>query len=91
MKLLKKFNKLMDRVLIMKDGLPKIYKLIRGRRNSLKELIKSVLENLKNKMNFELAFVHGKDHFTKLIGSALGVHAGPGSLGVAINTLEEDV
>ncbi|MBC7194337.1 MAG: DegV family protein [Caldisericia bacterium] len=97
-------------ILVMKDGLPKIYKLIRGRRNSLKELIKIVLENLKNKINFELAFVHGdaeneinyikeeilkvvkpKDHFTKLIGSALGVHAGPGSLGVAINILEEDI
>lgn len=97
-------------ILFMKDGLPKIYKLIRGRRNSLKELIKIVLENLKNKINFELAFVHGdaeneinyikeeilkvvkpKDHFTKLIGPALGVHAGPGSLGVAINIFEEDI
>jgi DegV family protein with EDD domain len=97
-------------ILNMKDGLPKIYKLIRGRRNSLKEIIKCVLENIKNKISFELAFVHGdaeveinyvkeeilknvkpKEYFTKLIGPALGVHAGPGSLGVAINILEEVV
>ncbi|MDI6861355.1 MAG: DegV family protein [Caldisericia bacterium] len=97
-------------ILIMKDGLPKIYKLIRGRRNSLKELIKIVIEYLKNVKNFEIAFVHGdasleinlvkeeilkvlkpKYFFTKLINSALGVHAGPGSLGVAINLIEEEL
>lgn len=97
-------------ILIMKDGLPKIYKLIRGRRNSLKELIKIVIEHLKNVKNFEIAFVHGdapleinlvkeeilkvlkpKYFFTKLINSALGVHAGPGSLGVAINLIEEEL
>lgn len=97
-------------ILTMKDGLPKIYKLIRGRRNSIKELIKSVLDHLKNKKDFEIAFVHGdaedeinfvkeeitkvtkpRYSFTKLISSALGVHAGPGSLGVAINLIEEDL
>lgn len=96
-------------ILTMKDGLPKIYKLIRGRKNSLKELIKIVLEHLKNIKNFEIAFVHGdaeeeinyikdeilkivkpKYSFTKLISSALGVHAGPGSVGVAINLIEEE-
>ncbi|MCX8095147.1 MAG: DegV family protein [Caldisericia bacterium] len=97
-------------ILIMKDGLPKIHKLIRGRKNSIKELIKNVLDHLKNVKNFEIAFLHGdaedeinfvKDEilknikpsfsFTKLISSALGVHAGPGSLGVAINFIEEEV
>lgn len=96
-------------ILTMKDGLPKIYKLIRGRRNSIRELINIVLDHLKNSKNFEIAFVHGdaeeeinlvkeeimkrvipKYSFTKLISSALGVHAGPGSLGVSINLMEEE-
>lgn len=95
-------------ILVMKDGLPRIYKIIRGRRNSIKELIKIVIENLRNFKNFEIAFVHGdaqneieyikeeilktlkpKYHFTKLISTALGVHAGPGSIGIAINLIEE--
>lgn len=95
-------------ILVMKEGLPKVYKLIRGRKNSLKELIKIVIEKLKNFSNFEIAFVHGdahnevenikeeilkifkpKYHFTKLISSALGVHAGPGSIGIAIYLIEE--
>lgn len=95
-------------ILHMKDGLPKIYKIVRGRKNSLKELVKIVLDNLKNIKNFEIAFVHGDAEdeinfvkeeilgkvkpiysFTKLISSALGVHAGPKSLGVAINIKEE--
>lgn len=96
-------------ILTMKDGLPKIYKLIRGRRNSIRELINIVLDHLKNSKDFEIAFVHGdaeeeinlvkeeimkrvkpKYSFTKLISSALGVHAGPGSLGVSINLMEEE-
>ncbi len=96
-------------ILTMKNGLPKIYKLIRGRRNSIKELIKIVLDHLKINKDFEIAFVHGdaeeeinfvkeeimkivkpKYSFTKLISSALGVHAGPGSLGVSINLIEEE-
>lgn len=96
-------------ILHMKDGLPRIYKIIRGRGNSIKELNKIVNEKIKKvKENFELAFIHldakkeieelknsllsnlkPKYHFTKIVGSALGVHAGPGALGVAINFLEE--
>lgn len=96
-------------ILHMKDGLPRIYKIIRGRGNSIKELNKIVNDKIKKvKENYELAFIHldakkeieelknsllsnlkPKYHFTKIVGSALGVHAGPGALGVAINFLEE--
>jgi len=96
-------------ILHMKDGLPRIYKIIRGRGNSIRELSRIVNEKIKDvKENFELAFIHldakkeidelkdnllsklqPKYHFTKTVGSALGVHAGPGALGVAINFLEE--
>lgn len=96
-------------ILHMKDGLPRIYKIIRGRRNSIKKLNTIVNEKIKEvKENFELAFIHldakkeieelkdnllsnlkPKYHFTKIVGSALGVHAGPGAIGVAINFLEE--
>lgn len=96
-------------ILNMKDGLPRIYKIVRGRGNSIRELNKIVYEKIKEcKENLELAFIHldakkeieelkenllsklkPKYHFTKIVGSALGVHAGPGALGVAINFLEE--
>lgn len=96
-------------ILHMKDGLPRIYKIVRGRKNSIKEITKIVLDKVKDlKEDFELAFVHldakkeieelkenlllkikPKSLFTKVIGSALGVHAGPGALGVAISINEE--
>jgi len=96
-------------ILHMKEGLPRIYKIIRGRNNSLRELSRIVTEKIKeSERNFELAFIHldakkeleelknnllsklqPKYHFTKIVGSALGVHAGPGALGVAINFLED--
>jgi len=96
-------------ILHMKEAVPKIYKIVRGRNNSIKELNRIVTENIKDtKGKFELAFVHldakkeldelknsilskvnPKYHFTKIVGNALGVHSGPGALGVSINYLEE--
>lgn len=95
-------------ILTVKDGLPKVFKIVRGRKNSLKELTNVINNKLKvSKENFELAFIHldakkeieeikenllslfkPKFHFTKVVNSALGVHAGPGAVGVSINYLE---
>jgi len=47
---------------------------------------KRVRKSIKNSI---LSKVNPKYHFTKIVGSALGVHSGPGALGVSINYLEE--
>ena len=97
--------------LMMKNGLPRLLKMVRGRKRSLKFITNLVLNKIKEESKkFEIAFLHADSfedisrirkeilskvkpefEFTKIIGSALGVHAGPGALGVCIYFREEEI
>ena len=98
-------------ILIMRDGLPRLLRVVRGRKKSLKFITNLVLNKIKEESRkFEIAFLHADSYedvskvreeilsrvkpefeFTKIIGSALGVHAGPGALGVCIYFREEEL
>lgn len=99
-------------ILVMREGLPRLLRVVRGRKKSLKLIANLILNKIREepKKRFELAFLHADSYkdilkvreeilsnvkpdfeFTKIIGSALGVHAGPGAIGVCIHFKEEEL